>query len=300
LNAPGNDAERFLLDQVRRGDAEAWGQLVERFQGRLLAFARSRGIRGADAEDLVQDTFLLFLRGLSDFRGQASVETYLFVILRRRVIEHYRGRQTSLCRLTESLDAREQPGQLADDAPTASWYARRDEQRDSAKTALAAALSEVADRLRNEPNFRDLELLELLFYAQARNKDIAALLGLEEQHVALQKHRWLKTLRQKFNEHLGRPDATDDDAASAAPLDSVLTEVWQDQRPTCPKRTTIGGFLLGTLDEPWQKYVEFHLERLGCAFCRANLEDLKKLTAEDRSMLQRRILQSTIGFLRRA
>src|SRR5438445_12537751 len=106
------DAERFLLEQVRRGDSQAWEQLVNRYEGRLLAFARSRGVKGADAEDLVQDTFLLFLRGLADFRGQASVETYLFVILRRRVIEHFRGKQTSLCRLTESLEGRDQPAAL--------------------------------------------------------------------------------------------------------------------------------------------------------------------------------------------
>src|SRR5947209_4218760 len=95
------EAERFLLDQIRRGDGEAWSQLVERYEGRLLAFARSRGVKSADAEDLVQDTFLLFLRGLPDYRAQAGLETYLFVILRRRVIEHFRGKQTTLCRLTE-------------------------------------------------------------------------------------------------------------------------------------------------------------------------------------------------------
>src|SRR5436305_6371619 len=135
-----SDAERFLLEQVRRGDGQAWEQLVDRYEGRLLAFARSRGVKGADAEDLVQDTFLLFLRGIADFRWQASIETYLFVILRRRVIEHFRGKQTSLCRLTESIDAQEQPTQVEGHEPTASWYVRRDEKREAAKAALTAAL----------------------------------------------------------------------------------------------------------------------------------------------------------------
>src|SRR5947209_6756120 len=65
------EAERFLLDGVRQRDADAWAQLVARYEGRLLAFARGRGISAADAEDLVQDAFLHLLRGLDNFRGEA-------------------------------------------------------------------------------------------------------------------------------------------------------------------------------------------------------------------------------------
>ena len=294
-----SEAERFLLEQIRRGESEAWEQLVERYQGRLLAFARSRGVKGADADDLVQDTFLLFLRALGDFRGQASLETYLFVILRRRVIEHFRGRNTSLCRLTESLEASDQSGDVPAHEPSASWYVRRDEKRDAAKVALTAALKQLTDRLRDQLEFQSLQLLELLFYAQARNKDIASLLGVDEQHVALQKHRWIKQLRQSIDRleqsetptDSGTPDSDD-------PFDSLLTEAWQTQRPTCPKRTTIGGYVLATLDAPWHQYVDFHLHQLGCAFCQANLQDLRKQQSADSGVLRKRIMQSTIGFLR--
>jgi len=293
------DAERFLLEQVRRGDGPAWEQLVDRYQGRLLAFARSRGVKGADAEDLVQDTFLLFLRGISEFRGQASIETYLFVILRRRVIEHFRGKQTSLCRLTESLDAQEQPTQVAGAEPTASWYVRRDEKREAAKAALTAALTQLTDRLRADVDFASLQLLELLFYALARNKDIAPLLNVDEQYVALQKHRWLKQLRQRIEEQ-GFSQLSEESSIGASEngFDSLMTEVWQTQRPTCPKRTTIGGYVLNTLDPPWHQYVDFHLHRLGCTYCQANLHDLQKQQTTDVSTLRKRIMQSTIGFLK--
>ncbi|HEX4795710.1 MAG TPA: sigma-70 family RNA polymerase sigma factor [Humisphaera sp.] len=292
------DPERFLLEQIRRGDGDAWGQLVERYQGRLLAFARSRGVKGADAEDLVQDTFLLFLRGLADFRGQASVETYLFVILRRRVIEHFRGKQTSLCRLTESLEGRDQPAALPAADPTASWYVRRDEGREAAKAALTDALRHLTDRLRDQLDFQSLQLMELLFYAQARNKEIASLLSVDEQHVALQKHRWIKQLRQRIAGQEVEESGEASDATDSSDFDSLMTEVWQTQRPTCPKRTTIGGYVLNSLDAPWHQYIDFHLHRLGCAFCQANLEDLQKQQSADASVLRKRIMQSTIGFLR--
>ena len=96
------EAEHYMMDQIRRGSDEAWSQLVERYQGRLIAFARGRAPRGMDAEDLVQDTFLLFLRGLDRFRQQSSIETFLFVILRRRLMEVHRGKRVKICELPQS------------------------------------------------------------------------------------------------------------------------------------------------------------------------------------------------------
>src|SRR6266851_4655505 len=95
--AQWTEAERFLLDRVRQRDGEAWAQLVARYEGRLLAFARGRGISAADAEDLVQETFLHLLRGLDAFRGEASLETYLFLLLRRRIVESFRGHRAHAC-----------------------------------------------------------------------------------------------------------------------------------------------------------------------------------------------------------
>ena len=37
----------------------------------------------------------------------------------------------------------------------------------------------------------------------------------------------------------------------------------------------------------------------GCHFCRANLEDLQKQTAEEPKVMQDRVMQSTIGFFRK-
>ncbi|MDB5355316.1 MAG: rpoE 1 [Phycisphaerales bacterium] len=288
------EAERFLLEQIRGGNAEAWSQLVRRFQGRLLAFARSRGIKGTDAEDLVQDTFLLLLRSLPDFRAQASLETYLFVILRRRVSDHFRDR-THTDRAPQSLEARESSVAPAAPEQTGSWYAQRDEQREAAKAALASAVAALVSRMKEELNFRDLEIVEALFRAQLRNQAIAALTGVSEAQVALVKHRWIKQVREKVASARG----TAASPADADVLDSLLTEVWEDLRPGCPKRNTIGGYVLGTLDPPWHQYVESHIQRLGCAFCQANLKDLQEQTATDAAPLHRRILQSTVGFFRK-
>ncbi|HZL37615.1 MAG TPA: RNA polymerase sigma factor [Tepidisphaeraceae bacterium] len=290
-----SEAERFLLERIRGGDAGAWAQLLRRYQGRLLAFARGRGVKAADAEDFVQDTFLLFLRALPDFRAQASLETYLFVILRRRISDHFRGRGHK-DRAAQSLDARDSSSTgLAAADPTASWYVRRDEHRDAARAALCAAVRGLAARMQAELNFRDLQIVEALFHAQLRNKEAAALCGVEEPFIALVKHRWLKQVREQVA-HAALPEATEKGDA----LDSLLTEIWEDLRPACPKRSTIGSFLLGSLDAPWQAYVDAHVHRLGCTFCQANLNDLQEQTADKAAPLRERFFQSTVGFLRKA
>ena len=122
-----SEADRYLLDRVRQHDGDAWSQLVSKYQGRLLAFARARAARGSDPEDLVQDTFLNFLKGLAAFRGDASVETYLFLLLRRRVIETLRGKKLPACAATDHDDAAGSPTDHAVSVePSASWYARQD------------------------------------------------------------------------------------------------------------------------------------------------------------------------------
>jgi RNA polymerase sigma factor (sigma-70 family) len=310
-----SEAEGYLLEQVRVGDAEGWRSLVTRYQGRLVAFARNKIRQAADAEDLVQDTFIGLLKGLPNFRGEASLETYLFTILRHKIINSTRGRRTDFRLLEDALpgtghaDPPRGRGHAVDDLaapdPTASWYVRRDETREGQRRALTRALTALIDRLKESENFRDLQVVEMLFFRQMPNKEAAGLLTLDEKHVALIKHRALRQVRESVARFLS-PGATDQEPSidsgidESTPVDPMITEVWQELRLSCPKRSTIGGYVLGTLEPPWQGYVAFHLDRLGCEFCRANLDDLRRASADNTShALRQRIMESTVGFLSR-
>src|SRR5262245_12786619 len=180
------EADRYLLERIARGDAEGWSQLVARYQGRLLAFARSRLSRKEEAEDLVQDTFIAFLEGLKNFRENASVETFLFTILRRKLIDFFRGRQMRVTFLQEALaksstDTSYAPVSLESPGETASWYMRREEQSERLRAALEGSLDELVERLQRSENFRDLQIIEMIFYAQIRNKDVARLIKMDEK-----------------------------------------------------------------------------------------------------------------------
>ena len=86
--------------------------------------------------------------------------------------------------------------------PTASWYVRRDEQRQAAHAALGAALGELVHRMKERTDLPDLQILEMVFYGQHSNQRIAAELGVDANHVALLKHRWIKQLRERVEQSM--------------------------------------------------------------------------------------------------
>jgi RNA polymerase sigma-70 factor (ECF subfamily) len=77
-----DDAE--LLAAPRRGDEDAFVQLVERHQGPMLRLARLYVADQTTAEEVVQETWLGALRGLDRFEGRSSLKTWLFNILTNR------------------------------------------------------------------------------------------------------------------------------------------------------------------------------------------------------------------------
>jgi RNA polymerase sigma factor (sigma-70 family) len=292
-------ADKYLIDRIRSGDQGAWSQLIDRFRGRLVSFARAKLPQRADAEDVVQDTFIAFIKSLPVFRQESPVESYLFAILRRKIADTYRSAHSRHVTLIQDIYTKGASGDspsnafsnLASDELTASCYVGRDEDRDFQLTALADALNELVKNYKSSLSFRELQTVELIFYCQLSNTDIAKAMDISHQHIAVIKHRCIKQIR-------GYVQKCDLSSLGDTGIESMLTQVWESARPSCPKRSTIGAYLLETLEEPWAEYVDFHLNKLGCHFCRANLQDLQEQTKEDKTAeVHTRIMESTIGFL---
>jgi RNA polymerase sigma factor (sigma-70 family) len=294
-------AEQYLLDKIRRGNTQAWSEFVDRYRGRLLSFAQAKLPQSADAEDAVQETFIAFIKSLQSYRGECALETYLFALLRRKIIDSYRSRQSKhVCLIQDTYES------LSDDTPldpfadvagptqTASWYVKADEQYELQKHTLTDALSELVDGFKSSMNFRDLQITELLFYCHLSNKDVAKIMSLKEKAIALIKHRSIKQIRRRIESSRIPVGPSSED------FENLMTDIWKLQRFSCPKRSTIGAYLLGTLDEKWNSYVDFHVNTIGCRFCLANLHDLREQNMQKQSKrLQARIMESTAGFLKK-
>jgi len=295
-------AEKYLLDKIRLGDSQAWSEFVDRYRGRLLTFARSRGLQKDDAEDAVQETFVAFIKNLKNYRYECTLETYLFSLLRFKVIDNYRHQKAKhYCLIQDAYgsgcpEPQSDPMEtIAGSEQTASWYCRADENYNRQKDALTSALSELVEGLKSSLNFRDLQIVELVFYCGLSNKTTSEILGLKDANIALIKHRSIKQLQEKVT-GLHLPDEP-----SSREFEHLLSDIWKLQRFSCPKRSTIGAFLLGTLAGDWHNYIDFHLNKVGCGFCRANLEDIKQQNKQSNSVKFRsRIMESTAGFLKKS
>ena len=70
-----------LLERLRAGDEDAFRALVERHNGALRRVARTFVRTSSAADEVVQETWLAVVRGLSAFEGRSSLRTWIFRIL---------------------------------------------------------------------------------------------------------------------------------------------------------------------------------------------------------------------------
>ncbi|HMH24030.1 MAG TPA: sigma-70 family RNA polymerase sigma factor [Puia sp.] len=79
--------------KTSRPDPRQW---VERYADHLYSYAIARLGEEEQARDLVQETFLAALEKVSEFRGNSSERTWLTAILKYKIIDAYRKRNSGL------------------------------------------------------------------------------------------------------------------------------------------------------------------------------------------------------------
>lgn len=82
-----------LLERARTGDHRAFQQLVERYESKVAATVVSMLGRGAEADDVGQETFIRFYRAMDQFKGNAALGTYLTRIAINQSLKALRRRQ---------------------------------------------------------------------------------------------------------------------------------------------------------------------------------------------------------------
>lgn len=164
--------EALLVEAVRGGDREAFGQLYDAYapmvHGILLARVPYR-----EVDDLVQDVFLVALRRLSTLRDSAAFGGWLAMITRNRAIDYHRG----------AREIEELPEDLPDHRP-----AEKETEAEAARTLdVIRALPEA---------YRETLVLRLV--EGMTGPEIASRTGLTPASVRVNLHRGMKMLREKL------------------------------------------------------------------------------------------------------
>lgn len=191
-----SEAEKLLIRQVRQGDAAAWQQLIERYEGRLLAFVDSRLHDRATSEDTVQETFIGFLTSLPHYDEARDLEAYLFSIAAHKLTDHLRKQGRRPIDQFGSDDHGRPLDEVPGHARAASSIARSAERQVAEERMLAQALNSLIKEWTAKCDFDRLRCLELLIVKGWANKDVARHLGLTEQAVASYKFQTIARLKE--------------------------------------------------------------------------------------------------------
>ncbi|WP_426113352.1 RNA polymerase sigma factor RpoE [Massilia sp. PWRC2] len=74
------ECDQLLVERVQAGDQQAFNLLVAKYQRRLLRLVTRLVHDSAEAEDVVQETFIKAYRALRHFRGDSAFYTWLYRI----------------------------------------------------------------------------------------------------------------------------------------------------------------------------------------------------------------------------
>lgn len=190
---PAQLSDADLVRQVREGDVDAYGALVQRYNQRLYRVARAIVRDDAEAEDVLQEVYVRAFAALAEVRDAAHVGAWLT----RIVINEARGRlrrRRSMVGLSEldGMQSHAQVLQFPGGAPAAD--PEREAAAAEARRLLERAIDELPAAFRLVFVLRDVQGLSV--------EETGAELGLRPETVRTRLHRARRLLRQLLSEKL--------------------------------------------------------------------------------------------------
>lgn len=195
---PVSDDE--LLAGLRAGDEEAFVTLVQRHNRALFYVARSFVASDAVAEEVVQDTWMAVVRGLSKFENRCSIKTWLMRIAANRARSTGTGKSRVLT--LSSSEAAIDPDRFDKHGhwitPPESFLEDTDDRVLAGLLSenIRSSLEDLPEGQRQVVTLRDVEGLT--------SKEVCQLLEITEANQRVLLHRGRSRLRQDLETKFGR------------------------------------------------------------------------------------------------
>lgn len=187
--------ETALVAQAREGDAEAYGQLVRRYQNKIFRLAQHITQNREDAEDVLQETFLKAYEHLDQFQGNSKFYTWIVRIAVNQALMKLRRRKNDK---SVSLDEQIDTGEDTIVREIAAWDEDPEEKlgRDELGSILDSAIETLDAPYRSVFVLRDIEELS--------TEETAEALGLSVPAVKSRLLRARLQLREKLTRQFKR------------------------------------------------------------------------------------------------
>jgi len=173
----------MLVTRFReQGDRTAFQEIIEKYENRIYRFGFRMCGHRQDAEDVVQDTFISAFRYLKDFRGEATLLSWLLRIASSACIKKRRLRKNEPRQLLEFEDS----GETGAVSTASSLSGRPSTPHDSVAGAevrelLRRAVAAIPANYRAVLVLREMEGLS--------GRETAEALGISEGAVKVRLHR---------------------------------------------------------------------------------------------------------------
>ena len=173
-----------LVDRARQGDADAFGQLYDRFLPEIVRYLARRVGDPDAAEDLAQQVFLKAWQAIPRYEARGvPFKAWLYRMAHNQMVDYFRTR-----RQTTDLDGIDVPEEA--EAETLVLAAEMSD-------ALGAALSRLSEDHR--------QVLTLRFLMEKSAREIGEIMGRKEVTIRGLQMRALQALRREIEETGGLP-----------------------------------------------------------------------------------------------
>jgi RNA polymerase sigma-70 factor (ECF subfamily) len=210
--SPASD-DGTLVRCVLAGDAAAFEAIMRRYNRRLYRLARATLRNDADAEDALQDGYVKAYYALAQFRGDASLSTWLARIVHNECLMRVRrdGRRDNVIPMAGDIDVSEREiPDTAIERPEAAAM------RSQMRAVLERHVDQLPEALRTVFVMRAIEDMSV--------QEVAECLGLSEVAVRSRHFRARSLLREALAREI---DATEADvfAFAGARCDRIVAGV---------------------------------------------------------------------------
>ena len=189
---PPQPSDEQLIAAVLKGDRERFGELVERYQGRLVNYLY-RLLRNLDeAHDLAQEVFFKVYRALNRYDPRYRFSTWLFRVAQNAAIDQIRRRRLKLVPIHRQEEGDEEGRDWDLPGPERGPY------RHLRNRERGEAIQQAIDGLPWE--YR--ELIVLRHYGELSYEEIAGVKGMPLGTVKNKLFRGRQMLKEKLADFL--------------------------------------------------------------------------------------------------
>lgn len=193
-SGPVSEPEQTLVRRLRGGDSRAFAELVSRFQPGLVRRARSLVLDNSMTDDLVQETWLAVIRGISGFEGRSALQTWILSILHNRA-KTMLQRQRRTISLTDDIVGILEHGHAVTGFSKRSWaseivagFVPKGTENQEYALLSKERFGQIQDAIMQLPERQRL-VLELRAFRGISAQAVSAKLGLSEGNQRVLLHR---------------------------------------------------------------------------------------------------------------